>query len=217
MHSEPVIRITIPSVQHQPDQVEPGHQVLRQLDVLNDRELGIVAGICWICGGQDSSSGIQGAHDTGLRNADGLLLHDFMKNCSGILIHLVKLIDTAKAAVRQNEGTTLQDQLLGHRIFVDGGGQTHGTAAFARGVYPSRCQLVGVLQQLRLCRRRVATQQSIDLGSASPLGRDGLWGTSKELTKQTFLHLIFFKNGGCKGVDQLANNRVVAGIVLLLR
>mmetsp|Transcript_34878 Transcript_34878/g.108469 ORF Transcript_34878/g.108469 Transcript_34878/m.108469 type:complete len:262 (-) Transcript_34878:1675-2460(-) len=43
------VRVAVPLVQHEPDQVEPRHQVLRQVDVLHNRELRIVGGFLGIC------------------------------------------------------------------------------------------------------------------------------------------------------------------------
>ncbi|KAA6417471.1 MAG: hypothetical protein FRX49_12550 [Trebouxia sp. A1-2] len=53
-------------VQHQIDEVEPGHQARGQLDIVNDADAWVVAAAHWVSACQDTGPGIQGSNDAGL-------------------------------------------------------------------------------------------------------------------------------------------------------
>lgn len=54
----------------QPEQVEPGQQSRRQLDVLLDALAGIIAAVGRVGRCQDGAPGVQGGHDAGLERSE---------------------------------------------------------------------------------------------------------------------------------------------------
>ena len=66
-------------VQHQVDEVKPGHQARGQLDIVNDADAWVVAAAYWVGACQDTSPGIQGSDDAGLGHRHCLLLHHLMQ------------------------------------------------------------------------------------------------------------------------------------------
>lgn len=100
-----------------------------------------------------------------LGDGERLLLHDLVQHRARAVAHLVELVDAAHAVVAKNQRAGLQHQLPRLRVLHHVGRETYGTRAFTRRVLASRHQVVDILQQLRLTRTRVTTQQDVDLGA----------------------------------------------------
>ena len=49
-----------------------------------------------------------------------------MKDDPGVVVHLVELIDTTYASIRENESTTFKDKLASLGVFSDVNRQTDG-------------------------------------------------------------------------------------------
>ena len=72
----PEIRVPVGLVQNEPEQVEPGEQGGRQVDVLGETLPGVVAAVLGVGSSQDGDSGVETCQDAGLGDTDGLLLHN---------------------------------------------------------------------------------------------------------------------------------------------
>ena len=88
MPSEPSIVDFVLRVEDQEDQVEPGHEGVRQLDVLDDGALVVPLGLDGVGGGQDGGASVELADDAGLGDGEGLLLHHFVQHGTGRVAHL---------------------------------------------------------------------------------------------------------------------------------
>mmetsp|Transcript_104206 Transcript_104206/g.252927 ORF Transcript_104206/g.252927 Transcript_104206/m.252927 type:complete len:483 (-) Transcript_104206:616-2064(-) len=178
------------------------------MDILHHGELGVVRGLFRVRRGEDGGPSVEGADDAGLRDTHGLLLHGLMQNGPRVVVHLVKLVDAADSPIRQHQRAALEHQLLGDGVFVDGGGKAHGAAALAGGVDASGRQLVGVLQQLRLCRGRISAKKRVDLWPAPALAalRQGLRRAPEQLAEQAPLHLVLLVDGWREGLHKLLRN-----------
>lgn len=84
-----------------------------------------------------------------------------------MVIHLVKLIDEADAAVCEDEGAPLEGPLARHGVLGDGRGQADCTRTLAGCVHRPRRRLLDVLQKLRLGRPGVADEQDVDVAPAT--------------------------------------------------
>mmetsp|Transcript_136874 Transcript_136874/g.425214 ORF Transcript_136874/g.425214 Transcript_136874/m.425214 type:complete len:384 (-) Transcript_136874:1200-2351(-) len=134
-------------------------------------EVHLVCGVCEVVvcaearvgGGQHGTAGVQHRGDACLRNGDGLLLHGLVDGYPVLDVHLVKLVDTHDARICEHHGATLQ----GEPVLVrdNGGGQTGGAGALSAGVDGDGSGLLGELQELTLCRSRVAEQQDVDVAA----------------------------------------------------
>ena len=113
-------------VQDQVDQIKSGQKRRWELNVLDHGKLRLIFGVDGIGGGKNGCTGVKRADDTSLGYRDGLLLHGLMENDTRIVVHLVKLIDTANSTVRQDQGTGLEDKLLRLRIPSDVNSETDG-------------------------------------------------------------------------------------------
>lgn len=60
VHREAAVHVLVPLVQHQPDEVEAGHEVLREVDVLDNGQLRIVRRLLVARG---SAAGMRNAHE----------------------------------------------------------------------------------------------------------------------------------------------------------
>ena len=83
-------------VQHQVDEVKPGHQARGQLDIVNDADAWVVAAAHWVGACQDTSPGVQGSNDAGLGHRHCLLLHHLMQ------LHKYTIVSQV---LTQNSGT----------------------------------------------------------------------------------------------------------------
>lgn len=101
--------------------------------------------------------------NTGFCDRERLLLHCLVQNGARALGHLVELVDAAHAIVAEHEGTRLERELPRVRVLREVCGEADGARAFARRVLTPGHEVVHVLQELRLGRRRVAAQQDIDV------------------------------------------------------
>ena len=110
-----------------------------------------------------SSSEACKARRTGLCDGERLLLHRLVQNGARRLAHLVELVDAAHAVVAEHQRARLQRELLRVRVLREVRRQANGARALPGRVLAARHQVVHVLQQLRLARRRVAAQQNIDV------------------------------------------------------
>jgi len=75
-----------------------------------------------------------------------LLLHGFVENDTGVVAHLIKLINAADTAVRENESATFQHELLSVRILSDVDGETNSRTSLSRSVDTTRGNLMNVLK-----------------------------------------------------------------------
>lgn len=78
-------------------------------------------------------------------------------------------------------------------VFSDVGGETDSGRSLSGGVLSARHQLVYVLQQLRLARARITTQQYVNLGAnATPARRRRrlLGRPAEQQTQYALLHVI---------------------------
>jgi len=89
-------------VKNQVNQVESGEESWRQFDVFNDWFLGVVFAFDGVRSGENSCSRVQGTDDTGFGDGDSLLLHGFVKDVSGVIVHFIEFIDAADTTVRKN-------------------------------------------------------------------------------------------------------------------
>ena len=103
-------------VQDEIDQVEAGEQRGRELQVLHDGEIGVVARIDGIGGGEDRRTRVQRADNARFRDGNGLLLHGFVQNRARGVVHLVELVDAADSFVAQHQRAALQNQIVRLRI-----------------------------------------------------------------------------------------------------
>ena len=127
-----------------------------------------------------------------------------MQNNSGVIIHLVKLIDAANSSVREDQSSTLQDHFSRFRIFRDVHGKTYGRGALARSVDSPWSYFVDVLKELRLGSGGVSAQKNIDFASesASSGSVEGLAAASEKLAKDSFFHILVLPNAGGERVDE---------------
>ena len=89
-------------VKHKVNEIESGQQGWRKFNVVDDRHLWIILRVDWIGSSQDCCSSIQRTDDSSLGNRDSLLLHGLMKNYSGVVVHLIELINAADTSIREN-------------------------------------------------------------------------------------------------------------------
>ena len=161
----PVVNL-VDLVKHEIQKIESGDQGRRQVDVLRNGQFGVVTRVDRVCSGQNGRPRVEGGDNTGLGDRNGLLLlidvsdasrpeigpthHNLVQYTSCRIGHLVKLVDAAYTAVGEDEGSTLQHELL--RVWVSGHicCETDCRRAFARGVDASRGDLVHILYAVRL-------------------------------------------------------------------
>ena len=104
----PVVGL-IDAVENQVDEIETTEECWWEVDVLRHRQVRIVSATDWIGGGQDTGSGVQRRDDSRFGDGDGLLLHDFVQDRAGRIIHLVEFVDAADTAVGEDEGARFED------------------------------------------------------------------------------------------------------------
>ena len=114
------VHVRIRLVQQEEDVIEPRHQGSWQVDVLMHTDLGVVSSVQRVCGSKNGGPGVQTRDDTSLGDRNSLLLHHLVDVGPVSLVHLVKLIDATDTKVCQDEGSTLENQLLGQWVSDDG-------------------------------------------------------------------------------------------------
>ena len=90
MAAETAVIDLVLGVEDEEDEVEPGEEGVRQLDVLDDGALVVPLRLDRVGRGQDGGSGVELADDAGLGDGQRLLLHHFVKNRPGGITHLEK-------------------------------------------------------------------------------------------------------------------------------
>ena len=122
MTSQPPVVLLIDSVKDQIHEVEPRQERWGQVDVLGDRQVGVVFTSDRIGRGQNTGPSVQSGDDSGFGDRYGLLLHDFVKHRSRGVGHLIELIDAADSTIRQHERAGFEDHLPRFGIPTDVGG-----------------------------------------------------------------------------------------------
>ena len=122
-----------------------------------------------------------------------------MQDHPSAVVHFVKLIDTAYATVWEDQGTTLEDELLGLWVTSDVNSKTHCWTSFARGVDTSGSDFVHILQQLRFGGWRVSTQKNIDFTSepSSTTVLELFRNSTKKLTEYSLFDVLILPNAWC--------------------
>jgi hypothetical protein len=90
-----------------------------------------------------------------------------VKNNSGVVIHLIELIDAADSSVGEHKSSGLENSLFSLRIFCDVDSQTDGGRAFSGSVNTSRSDFMNVLEDLGFGSRWVSNEKNVDLSSES--------------------------------------------------
>jgi hypothetical protein len=98
-------------------EIEPGEQRRREVDVLHDAEPRLVAGPDRVRTREDRCPRVERGHDPGLGNRDSLLLHHLVQDRARRVVHLVKLVNAADPAVREDQGAGLEDKLFRVGVF----------------------------------------------------------------------------------------------------
>ena len=80
MSSKTLVVQLILRVQYEEDEVEPGHEGVWKLDVLDNRFLRVPLGLDWVGRSKDGGPGVQLADDSGLGNRQCLLLHHLVED-----------------------------------------------------------------------------------------------------------------------------------------
>mmetsp|Transcript_38657 Transcript_38657/g.60410 ORF Transcript_38657/g.60410 Transcript_38657/m.60410 type:complete len:484 (+) Transcript_38657:192-1643(+) len=155
------VQLGVGPVHEQEDQVEPGQQRVRQVDVGAHRQLGVVAAVERVGGGQHGCPGVQRGGDAGLGDRDRLLLHHLVDRRPVVLVHLVELVDAADAPVGQHQGAALQAQVPRRGVAGHRRRQAHAAAALTCGVHAARRGPGDVLEQLALGHPGVPHQQHV--------------------------------------------------------
>ena len=98
MSSKTLVVQLILRVQYEEDEVEPGHEGVWKLDVLDNRFLRVPLGLDWVGRSKDGGPGVQLTDDSGLGNRQRLLLHHLVEdrpvnnsiyNQSNLWIHIL--------------------------------------------------------------------------------------------------------------------------------
>ncbi len=93
-----------------------------------------------------------------------------MEDDSAVVVHLVELINAADTTITEDNGTRLENELLGLRVLGDVGGETDGGRALSGGVDSSGRDLVDVAEDLGLGGGGVTDQETVDLSPESAAG-----------------------------------------------
>lgn len=112
-----------------------------------------------ICSGHDTTPGVQTGVNPSLGDGHGLLLHDFVNSHPVHIRHLVKLVDTHHAPVRQHHRASLQPPLARILIRRHSGRQTHTRTSPTSGRDRQRRDVQHESQQLRFRGGRVADHE----------------------------------------------------------
>ncbi len=103
-------------VEEKEEEIETGEEGVGEVDVLVEGCGFVVAAVSWIGSCKNTGPSIQRRRYPCLRNTYRLLLHHLMYRGSIILLHLVKLVNTANAHIRHHQRTSFQRYLPSHRI-----------------------------------------------------------------------------------------------------
>ena len=103
-------------VQDEIDQIEARKQRGRELEVLHDGEIGVVARIDGVGRGEDRRARVERADNPCLGHRNRLLLHGFVENRPRGVVHLIELVDAADSLVAQHQRAALQNQIVRFRI-----------------------------------------------------------------------------------------------------
>ena len=90
---------------------------------------------------------------------------DLVDRRAVLLGHLVELVDEAEPAVGEHERAALERPLARQLVAVHARREPDRRRALARRVHGARRDLLGVLEQLRLGRARVAEQEHLRSGA----------------------------------------------------
>jgi hypothetical protein len=132
------------------------------------------------------------------------LLHHFVEDGPGGFVHLVELVNAASTAIGQNQGTGLQDHLLGLGVTSDIGCQTDSRRTLTTGVDTTGGNLMHVTQKLGLGGRRVTAKQDVNITTVARVTTllEGLVGTAEHLQQNTLLHIVRLVDTGGQGPRQ---------------
>ena len=197
-------------VEQQEDDVETRQQSSGQVDVLVRLQGLVVATVNRVRRGQNGSARIQRGRDAGLRDRDGLLLHDFVNVGAVTLVHLVELIDAADAVVGEDKGTTLEYDFAGVLVLDDGSGETNARRTLAGRVDASGRERRDMLQELRLCDTRVTHEECVELTANLHAVLHVLGHATNHEQKQGLLDLLHAEDLRTDGVSHAAEQLILA-------
>ena len=124
MTSQTGVGLGVDAIQNEINQIETGEQGRGEVNVLRDRQVGVVSTADGVGRSKDAGPGIERSDDAGLGYGYSLLLHDFVQDRAGRIVHLVELVNAADTAVGQDERTRFQHKLTGFRVASDVGCET---------------------------------------------------------------------------------------------
>ena len=111
--------------------------------------------------GQDGGPRVEVGLDAGLRDGYCLLFHRFMNSDLVRRVHLVELVNTTNAVVREHERAGLDAEFSRLAVSCDACGQTGCGRGLARRVDGSTEKGMDVLQELGFRRRGVPNDTDV--------------------------------------------------------
>ena len=143
-------------------QVEPRHDRHRHVDVRFERFRSVISAVLRVRRREDGRPRVEVRLDAGLRDGYCLLLHRFMDRDLVRRVHLVELVNTTNAVVRQHQSAGLDAEFSRFAVPCDARRQTGCGRGLARRVDTSTEKGMDILQELGLGRRRVTNDTDVD-------------------------------------------------------
>lgn len=162
---------------------------IRELDVLRERELRVVAATDRVRCGDDRAAGGEARDDARLRDRDRLLLHRLVDRRPILVVHLVELVDEADAGIGENERAAFERPLPGLAVLHHGRRKADPGRALARRVDRPLERLADVLQALALGQPRVPQDEHVDVPADAVLPRRHLRDAAEHRRRERALHV----------------------------
>mmetsp|Transcript_57710 Transcript_57710/g.135452 ORF Transcript_57710/g.135452 Transcript_57710/m.135452 type:complete len:624 (-) Transcript_57710:224-2095(-) len=191
-----LVTLGVTHVADDEDQVEARQDRALEVDVLDGGLHVVVAAEGGVGGGEHGGARVEHCCDPSLGHTDGLLLHRLVDRHLVLDVHLIELIDAADPVVCQHERACLDAKLPGLLVLDHRRRQPCGGGGLARGVDSARHEARDVLEELRLCARRVAHYADVDVAPEVGLRLGLLVNPAEEHEQQALLDLIVSEDSG---------------------
>lgn len=124
MRGDPCIVLCSVQISDYEDAIKTREDSGLKLDLLADLLELVVPAVDRISSCQDSSAGVEPCGDSGLSNADSLLLHRLVNGNTVLRLHLIELVDANNAAIGKDQSSSFDLKLSSCCVFGDAGSQS---------------------------------------------------------------------------------------------
>ena len=210
-----LIDFRIDGIFNDTENVKAGKNGFGELNVLGERDGGVIATANGIRCCDDGTACLEGGNDAGFGNGNGLLFHCFVDGSSVLIIHFIEFVNETSSFVGEHKRTSLKSPFGCDGVFVHACGKTNSRSTLSGSKDSSMGCFLDVLQDLRFRGTGITKEEDVDVPPDGMFSVNILGDTAEKRKGHCCFDIFVAVDTGCNGVHNLLLAGVWNGIYSL--